>query len=97
MSVSRFNSFNIGRAEGAAYNNCDHSYRTLTSHEECRGEKNQDRYWHSGRGKGKLAIFPYRNDDKELDCKSKEEKEIELEEGNVNLAMYQYSVKLPNG
>lgn len=70
---------------GAAYKNDNHPDGTFPSNKYCRADENQDGHGNRSQGECELNILPARHDDHELNGEPKEEKEIELEQCNVNL------------
>lgn len=74
---------NNGRSR--TYNNGDHSQCTFSPDKYCRAHQNQDGHGDGSQCKGEFNILPASDDDHELNGKSKEKEEIELEQSDVNL------------
>lgn len=72
--------------QSKTYNDRDHSHGGFPADEKSAKSQNYNRYWNSDDGEIELSIvFMRRDDNEELDRKSEEEKEIELQKGDVDL------------
>ena len=67
------------------YNNQDHSQQALFPSEVTSHDENHDCDRNCGNCESKFDIPCIHNNDDELDCESKEEEEVKLEECNVDL------------
>lgn len=73
--------------QGSTYNDDDHAKCILMSSEDSREDQNDDGHWNSSKSQGKLDVRLPCHDDHELNRKSKEEEEIEFQEGDVDLVL----------